>query len=95
MCGTQLLQVVESPNGELKAVSYLYDCGATAGFSTQVSILDADVSTESSGNVFVSEGKNNIRLKWNSDTDLEIGNTKELRNYKQEKELNSVSISYK
>ena len=95
MCGSQLLHALESPNGKLKVVSYLYDCGATTDFSTQVSILRTGESIESSGNVFVSKGKNNIRFRWSSASELIIGNTKGLETYKQEKEFDGVSITYK
>jgi len=31
MCGSKPLNAEVSPNGKLKSVSYLYDCGATTG----------------------------------------------------------------
>lgn len=95
MCESQLLQKIESPNGELKAVSYLYDCGATTGFSTQLSILNIDELIDSPGNVFISKGTNKLLFKWESDTVLEIGSTKGLEIFKRETELDSVSITYK
>lgn len=95
MCGSEVLHSLKSPNGKLKAVSFLYDCGATTGFSTQVSILEIDETIESSGNVFVSKGKNDIRFRWSSDSELVIGNIGMLETYKTEKEFESVTITYK
>ena len=95
MCGSELIQESESPNGKLKAVSFLYNCGATTDFSTQVSILDLDEAIDSSGNVFTSKGKNNIRITWISNNELIIENTKSLNTYKKEKEFDSVSVTYK
>ncbi|MEJ6473976.1 hypothetical protein [Pseudoalteromonas piscicida] len=53
MCGNYFHSESFSPNGELKAVIFQRDCGATTGFSTQISILDVDDKLENEmGNVF-------------------------------------------
>lgn len=40
-CGNKVLARVSSPAGQHVAIVFERDCGATTGFSTQVSILDA------------------------------------------------------
>lgn len=57
MCGSYPYKTVTSPNGEYKAVIYQFDCGATTGFSTQISVLEVgeEVPNES-GNIFSSDG---------------------------------------
>jgi hypothetical protein len=53
-CGSQLLSEVPSPDRVLKAVIFERDCGATTGFTTQVSILPRDnVLPNETGNVFI------------------------------------------
>jgi len=53
MCGNQVLQEIPSPDKKLKAVVFQRDCGATTGFSTQLSIIKANEKLPNSkGNVF-------------------------------------------
>ncbi|MFT7387850.1 MAG: hypothetical protein ACI8VC_001093 [Candidatus Endobugula sp.] len=94
MCGSEQLSSQLSPNGKLKAISYLYDCGATTGFSTQVSILAVGDEITSSGNVITTDGKNRIILKWLSDSELLLSNTKGLKVYKRVAELDGINVSY-
>jgi hypothetical protein len=55
-CGNQVVQVIPSPDGKLKAVVFERDCGATTEFSTQVSILPAgDKLLNDGGNLFVAD----------------------------------------
>jgi hypothetical protein len=44
MCGNEVLARVASPGGGYQAVIFERDCGATTGFSTQVSVLPADAT---------------------------------------------------
>ena len=44
-----------SPDGALAAVLFQRDCGATTGFSTQISILGPDDKPTGSGNAFVAD----------------------------------------
>ncbi|HEY4548062.1 MAG TPA: hypothetical protein VIG90_16780 [Pedomonas sp.] len=44
-----------SPNGDYSAVVFRRDCGATTGFSTQISILGPDETPDEGGNVFVAD----------------------------------------
>jgi len=63
-CGNDVLTETRSPDGRLKVIVFQRDCGATTGFSTQVSVissrepfLTAPTSFRStqSGNVFVAD----------------------------------------
>jgi hypothetical protein len=63
-CGNEVISEQYSPNREFRAVVFQRDCGATTGFSTQVSVLAAKqrFPTEGSwlqstkpGNVFVAD----------------------------------------
>jgi hypothetical protein len=42
LCGNDVWTEYPSPNGEYRAVIFQRDCGATTGFSTQVTILQRD-----------------------------------------------------
>ena len=54
-CGNDSVATFASPNAEMKAVVFRRSCGATTGFSTEVSILqfrDAAPNDNAGGNVF-------------------------------------------
>jgi hypothetical protein len=55
MCGNQIVSETFSPNKKNKAVIFVRDCGATTGYSTQVSILDHDhkLKNTEGGNVLI------------------------------------------
>ena len=55
-CGSEVLAEIPAPGGQHRAVVFQYDCGATTGFSTQVSLLGAHESLRGPGNVFVADG---------------------------------------
>ncbi len=53
MCSNDVLQSLTSPDGKAKAVVFERGCGATTGFSTQISLLGSgDELPNKSGDVF-------------------------------------------
>ncbi len=54
-CGNTVVKTTRSPNGRLDAVLFERGCGATTGFSTQISIMPAGELPDSGGNVFVTD----------------------------------------
>jgi hypothetical protein len=54
VCGNQILSESFSPDRTYRVVVFQRDCGATTGFSTQVSILKAmETLPNESGNLFI------------------------------------------
>ena len=94
MCGSEPIHSQVSPNGKMKAVVYDYDCGATTGFSTQVSIIDSDEEITSSGNILVVDGKRNLNVKWLSDAELLISNSTSHKTYKKIDVFGDVKVVY-
>lgn len=84
LCGNTILAEHSSPDGQLKAVVFDRNCGATTDFSTQVSIVPSNVLLDNEGgNVFSADtnhgrapawknGGPEIRLRWISDTRVEL-----------------------
>jgi hypothetical protein len=71
MCGNTIGYEEKSPGGKLKAVVFERDCGATTGFTTEVSIIPGNVTLQNqSGNLFIAKGDLAIRLDWKSDGEL-------------------------
>ena len=52
-CGNTVVKTARTPDGQLDAVLFERGCGATNGFSTQISIVPAGELPEGAGNVFV------------------------------------------
>ena len=83
-CGNEVVETVPSPTQKWSAVVFVRDCGATTGFSTQLSILRARENLPNeSGNVLVlGDGSGwvttgatldkTIRVVWRSDASLEL-----------------------
>lgn len=63
MCRNQIVEEAQSPDRKFKAVIFTRDCGATTGYSTQLSILEnADHLENESGNTFILSDKVNDGL---------------------------------
>lgn len=59
MCGNEVLKSVASPDGTVKAIVFQRDCGATTGFSTQVSVIaNGETLPNDGGNIFDADCNN-------------------------------------
>jgi len=76
MCGNEIFEELLSPDSNHKAVVFQRDCGATTGFSTQVSIINAKNELENTGgNIYISDGHPKelaLKIYWLSGTELVI-----------------------
>ena len=98
MCGNEIFSEVYSPDSKFRAVIFQRDCGATTGFTTQISLIFAknDLQNEG-GNIFIVDGHPNdrkIELSWNGPKKLTIKNCSGLQSHKKEKLYQGVSIDY-
>lgn len=59
-CGNDIVSELPSPDKRFKAVVFQRDCGATTGFSTQISIIpfNEKLGDDSGGNIFVANDNN-------------------------------------
>jgi hypothetical protein len=93
MCGNEIYKEYLSPNGELKAVIFQRDCGATTGFSTQISIIKADSNLKNeSGNIYIVNGHPSRvapQLSWSSSDELIIFKLIDGSEHKAEKQWSS------
>ncbi len=98
MCGNEIFQEVYSPSHQYKAVLFQRDCGATTGFSTQVSILNEnDVLENEGGNTYIADKHPNetkLQLTWLAEQSLEIGNS-DTNAFTRNNEVIGVSVNYK
>lgn len=106
MCANEAIIEVASPDAKHKAVVFQRDCGATTGFSTQVTVLPAGASLQNEpGNVFVADtnhgaapsgrgGGPEVAVHWLTDAALHIAHHPSARVFKAERYIGDVQIDY-
>jgi hypothetical protein len=105
-CGNEILSTFYSPTKQIKAVVFQRDCGATTGFSTQISIMPAnsDLPNED-GNVFVADtdhgkspsgpgGGPPVEVEWKGENSLNIIYDNRARVFLRKDSQNGVTITY-
>jgi hypothetical protein len=93
MCGNDIKQKISSPNGEKVAYVFERSCGATTGFSPQLSVLDKDDDFQNeSGNTFRSD--KDFSIEWIDEKNLKVIYDKSSETYETDKKVNEVRIKY-
>lgn len=104
-CANDIVSRVPSPNGKLDAVLFQRDCGATTGFSTQVSVVEAETSANVSGNAFVANDDGGrartgnwggpwAETKWLAADHLFIRYASGAKVYQEREKIGEVKLSY-
>jgi hypothetical protein len=94
-CGNEVSQAVVSPSGKLKAVVFNRDCGATTGFTTQVSIISSTESLPGErGNTLILDGTVPLKIEWRSGSMLHLSGLGAARIFLQSHSAAGVSVSY-
>ncbi len=106
LCGNDVLTEHRSPDGTMKAVVFVRNCGATTSYSTQLSILDADDSLPAgAGNTFIADtdhgrvlpgpgGGPAVEVVWTGKQSLAISFAARIRVFKQESSVDGIHIEY-
>jgi hypothetical protein len=105
-CKNSVQTTVLSPNGITAAIVFERNCGATTGFSSQVSVVPAsNLQFSGGGNALVADtdhgaapsapyGGPEIRLKWLSESRLSIAHHSKARLFKNESRVGNTEITY-
>lgn len=104
-CRNTLASKRLSPDGSHVAVLFQRDCGATTGFSTHISILDADGKLSGSGNALIADddhgaardgdwGGPKAEMTWLSSDRLLVRYAIKSRLFKRTEQVSGVSITY-
>lgn len=104
-CQNTVVSSSLSPNGSLAAVLFQRDCGATTGFSTQISILRPDDKPAGSGNAFIADDDHGAarvgswegswaEARWLTPDHLLIRYAAKSRLFKQSDSVSGVRITY-
>lgn len=106
LCSNSPVLEVPSPSGELKAVVFERSCGATTGFSTQVSVIKAGASLPNEGgNLLVADTNHNaaptgpgggpaVRIAWVGSSAIRIEHHPLARLIKAPPSYNGIHIEY-
>ena len=94
LCANAQVAEYVSPDGNLKAVIFHRDCGATTKETIQVSIIPANKSLPNrAGNVFVADGTPIVVVRWITDHHLNIsGNASGA--FKAERSFEDIQVTY-
>jgi hypothetical protein len=100
-CGNEVLSETQSPSGVKRAVVFQRSCGATTGFSRQVSVLpNHEDLFQKAGNTFIADmGQKPIEnlaleTRWSSADELVVTYPARARVFLQETRARGVKISY-
>lgn len=96
-CGNQVLRTVTAPDGRHAAAIFRRDCGATTGFSIQVSLVGPGEAPAGSGDLFVAGGEGRMPdVEWLGPDPLRISYRRDsLLLHEQVSERDGVRIEYR
>jgi hypothetical protein len=105
MCADAIVRVVTSPDGAWDAVLFQRDCGATTGFTTQISVLRHGERLAGNGNVFIADADHGraaagpwggpwAEMRWLAADHLQIRHARDARVFTRLGREAQVRISY-
>jgi hypothetical protein len=104
-CQNTVVERWLAPNGQNEAVLFQRDCGATTGFSTQVSLVRAGADPDAGGNIFRADDDHGkaktgswggpwAEVRWNSPNELVVRYAEGSRIFDQETSESGVTVRY-
>ena len=101
MCDNTVLSDVNAPSGSTQAVVFERSCGATAGFSTHVSVLNGGHTLpKEPGNVFGADSDHGaakdmtVTVRWAAPDQLAIRYPARARVFRKETQANGIGVTY-
>ena len=104
-CGNAIVSQVSSPDGLHYAAMFRRDCGATTGFSTQVSILNVGEPLTGTGNAFRANDDHGAaraaewggpwaEIKWLAPNHLLVRYAARSRLFEKDDDVSGVKVTY-
>lgn len=99
-CSNTTVAIVPSPSGEFNAVVFERGCGATTGFSTQVSLLRrGERLSNTGGNALTVDSGHaplplQVKAEWVSDRVLRLTYDPRLRTFIKESAVSGVTLMH-
>ena len=105
VCSNTVVSRSDAPDGRHSAALFQRDCGATTGFSTQVSIFEVGEQPSGKGNVFRADDDHGVAaaaewggpwadIKWLSPTRLIIRYDAKSRIFETDEQVSGVTVSF-
>ena len=105
ICDNTVISRTPSPDGKHDAVLFQRDCGATTGFSTQISLTSIGDAVVKGGNIFVADADHGTaragdwggpwaEAEWLSSDRLLIRHAAKSRIFENRQTLKGISIAY-
>ncbi len=89
-----IIESVNSPDGEYTAYLYESNGGATSDWTYHISVLESGKELKKgSGNVYISRDKPN-GVEWTGERELYVDDYKSVNTTKQETEVKGVTVRY-
>ena len=104
-CTNEVIIRLASPDSKREAVMFQRDCGATSGYSTQISIVEVGQAPVGGGNTFRADdnhgaakvgewGGSWAEIKWLASDRLLVRHADKSRIFEQDNSVAGVSVSY-
>jgi hypothetical protein len=104
-CGNRMISRANAPDGLHTAVMFQRDCGATTGFSTQISVLEPRAEPSDGGNACRADTNHGAaasadwggpwaEMKWIDDGTLLVRYASGSRIFEQSKQVSGIRINY-
>jgi hypothetical protein len=95
-CENEVVSAHASPSGRARVVVFERGCGATVGFTTQISIIRSEdaLSDDDVGNVLIVDDKVSLAIRWASHEELSISGWRGTRVFKQAATVEGIRIEY-
>lgn len=104
-CTNEVISRLVSPDGQHEAVMFQRDCGATSGYSTQISIVEVGQAPTGGGNAFRADdnhgaakvgdwGGSWAEIKWLASNRLLVRYAYKSRIFEQDDTVAGVSVIY-
>ena len=107
MCCNEIIEQIVSPDKNNKLVIFQRDCGATTGFSTQISIIEVNqILKNEGGNIFIADtnhgaapsgpgGGPKVIANWDNNNQITIKYHANARIFKELKKAHGINIKTK
>jgi hypothetical protein len=94
-CDNVVSQVVRSPSGSHDAVVFSRECGATTGFTTQISVIRGGSRLpDDGGNTLILGDQIEVGLSWPSEGELVVAYSSSSEPFKKESMVSGVRVRY-
>jgi hypothetical protein len=100
-CENRTLSELTAPSGNKRALVFERSCGATTGFSTHVSVLNAsDPVPKSAGNTFNADSDHGaakdmtVTVRWAAPDQLVVRYPARARIFRRESQATGVAVAY-